>query len=109
MAFENDSQFTDNVLLHMSAALRRRDMTVSREIFACCYGQHFWVKKVGESRKACRSIYNKVREPDGSLLFHVKQKPMNLPVVSCKTAKYLMIHVKQLSKYCDCFAIKSAM
>ena len=72
MAFENDSQFTDNVLLHMSAALRRRDMTVSREIFACCYGQHFWVKKVGESRKACRSIYNKVREPDGSLLFHVK-------------------------------------
>ena len=96
MAFENDSQFTDNVLLHMSATLRRRDMTVSREIFACCYGQHFWVKKVGESRKACRSIYNKVREPNGSLLFHVKQKSMNLPVVSCKTAKYLMFHVKQL-------------
>ena len=96
MAFENDLQFTDNVLLHMSATLRRRDMTVSRELFACCYGQHFWVKKVGESRKACRSIYNKVREPNGSLLFHVKQKPMNLPVVSCKTAKYLMFHVKQL-------------
>ena len=41
-------------------------------------------------------IYNKVREPNGSLLFHVKQKSMNLPVVSCKTAKYLMFHVKQL-------------
>ena len=95
VAFENDSQFTDNVLLHMSATLRRRDMTVSRELFACCYGQHFWVKleKVG---KRVESIYNKVREPDGSLLFHVKQKSMNLPVVSCKTAKYLMFHVKQL-------------
>lgn len=41
-------------------------------------------------------IYNKVREPNGSLLFHVKQKSMNLPVVSCKMAKYLMFHVKQL-------------
>ena len=50
VAFENDSQFTDNVLLHMSATLRRRDMTVSRELFACSYGQHFWVKleKVGK-------------------------------------------------------------
>ena len=50
VAFENDLQFTDNVLLHMSATLRRRDMTVSRELFACCYGQHFWVKleKVGK-------------------------------------------------------------
>ena len=50
MAFENDSQFTDNVLLHMSAILRRRDMTVSRELFASCYGQHFWVKleKIGK-------------------------------------------------------------
>ena len=95
MVFENDSQFTDNVLLHMSATLRRRDMTVSRELFACCYGQHFWVKleKVG---KRVESIYNKVREPNGSLLFHVKQKSVNLPVVSCETAKYLMFHVKQL-------------
>ena len=89
VAFENDSQFTDNVLLHMSAILRRRDMTVSRELFASYYGQHFWVKLE-------KVIYNKVREPNGSLLFHVKQKSMNLPVVSCKTAKYLMFHVKQL-------------
>ena len=50
MAFENDSQFTDKLLLHMSAILRRRDMTVSRELFASCYGQHFWVKleKIGK-------------------------------------------------------------
>ena len=95
MTFVDYSQFTDNVLLHMSATLRRRDMTVSRELFASCYGQHFWVKleKVG---KRVEVYINKVREPNGSLLFHVKQKSMNLPVVSCKTAKYLMFHVKQL-------------
>ena len=94
MTFVDYSQFTDNVLLHMSATLRRRDMTVSRDLFTCCYGQHFWVKleKVGKRVE----VYNKVREPNGSLLFHVKQKPVNLPVVSCKTAKYLMFHVKQL-------------
>lgn len=69
-------------------------MTVSRDLFTCCYGQHFWVKleKVGKRVE----VYNKVREPNGSLLFHVKQKSMKLPVVSCKTAKYLMFHVKQL-------------
>ena len=95
VSFANYPQFTDNVLLHISAILRRRDMTVSREHFACCCGQHFWVKleKVGER---VAHIYNKVREPAGSLLFHVKQKSMNLPVVSCETAKYLMFHVKQL-------------
>ena len=50
MTFVDYSQFTDKLLLHMSAILRRRDMTVSRELFACCYGQHFWVKleKVGK-------------------------------------------------------------
>lgn len=94
MTFVDYSQFTDNVLLYMSATLRRRDMTVSRDLFTCCYGQHFWVKleKVGKRVE----VYIKVREPNGSLLFHVKQKPVNLPVVSCKTAKYLMFHVKQL-------------
>mgnify|MGYP000441193741 CR=1 FL=1 len=32
------------------STLRRRDMTVSRDLFTCCYGQHFWVKleKVGK-------------------------------------------------------------
>lgn len=94
MTFVDYSQFTDKLLLHMSAILRRRDMTVSRDLFTCCYGQHFWVKleKVGKRVE----VYNKVREPNGSLLFHVKQKSINLPVVSCKTAKYLMFHVKQL-------------
>lgn len=33
---------------------------------------------------------------EGRILFHVKQKPVDLPVVSYKTAKYLMFHVKQL-------------
>lgn len=89
MTFVDYSQFTDKLLLHMSAILRRRDMPVSRELFASYYGQHFWVKLE-------KVIYNKVREPNGSLLFHVKQKSINLPVVSCKTAKYLMFHVKQL-------------
>ena len=94
MTFVDYSQFTDKLLLHMSAILRRRDMTVSRDLFTCCYGQHFWVKleKVGKRVE----VYNKVREPNGSLLFHVKQKPVDLPVVSYKTAKYLMFHVKQL-------------
>ena len=95
VSFANYSQFTDNVLLHMRFSLRRRNIAVLREHFACCCGQHFWVKleKVGER---VAHIYNKVREPAGSLLFHVKQKSMNLPVVSCKAAKYLMFHVKQL-------------
>ena len=50
MTFVDYSQFTDKLLLHMSAILRRRDMTVSRELFTFCYGQHFWVKleKVGK-------------------------------------------------------------
>lgn len=50
MTFVDYSQFTDKLLLHMSAILRRRDMTVSREFFASCYGQHFWVKleKIGK-------------------------------------------------------------
>ena len=50
MIFVDYSQFTDKLLLHMSAILRRRDMTVSRELFASCYGQHFWVKleKIGK-------------------------------------------------------------
>ena len=73
MTFVDYSQFTDNVLLHMSATLRRRDMTVSRDLFTCCYGQHFWVK-----------------------LEKVGKRVADLPVVSYKTAKYLMFHVKQL-------------
>ena len=95
MAFENDSQFTDNVLLHMSATLRRIGITVPTNGFTVYDARQFWVgrEQIGERVKVY--IY-KVREPNGSLLFHVKQKSMNLPVVSCKTAKYLMFHVKQL-------------
>ena len=83
------------VLLHISATLRRRDISVSRELLARCYGAAL-LGRTGESWRACNAIYNKLREPAGSLLFHVKQKSVNLPVVSCETAKYLMFHVKQL-------------
>ena len=34
--FENDSQFTDNVLLHMSAILRRVGITVPTNGFTVC-------------------------------------------------------------------------
>ena len=95
MSFANDSQFTDNVLLHMSATLRRVGITVPTNGFTVCDAWHFWVK-LEQTGERVAHIYNKVREPAGSLLFHVKQKSMNLPVVSCKTAKYLMFHVKQL-------------
>ena len=48
--FRNRFAVSDNILLHRPATLRRRDMTVSRDLFTCCYGQHFWVKleKVGK-------------------------------------------------------------
>ena len=36
VAFENDSQFTDNVLLHMSATLRRVGITVPTNGFTVC-------------------------------------------------------------------------
>ena len=36
MTFENDSQFTDNVLLHMSATLRRVGITVPTNGFTVC-------------------------------------------------------------------------
>ena len=36
VAFENDSQFTDNVLLHMSATLRKVGITVPTNGFTVC-------------------------------------------------------------------------
>ena len=36
VAFKNDSQFTDNVLLHMSATLRRVGITVPTNGFTVC-------------------------------------------------------------------------
>ena len=95
MAFVNDSQFTDKRTATQSATLRRVGITVPTNGFTVYDARQFWVgrEQIGERVNV---IYNKVREPAGSLLFHVKQKSVDLPVVSCKTVKYLMFHVKHL-------------
>ena len=53
VAFENDSQFTDNVLLHMSATLRRVGITVPANGFTVYDAQQFWVgrEQIGERVK----------------------------------------------------------
>lgn len=85
--FATYSQSTDNVLLHMRFSLRRVGIPVPTNGFTVCDARHFWVgrEQIGERV----NIYNKVREPNGSLLFHVKQKPVDLPIVSCKTGDML--------------------
>ena len=56
MAFENDSQFTDNVLLHMSAILRRVGITVSTNGFTVCM-MHGNLGRVGADWRACKGAY----------------------------------------------------
>ena len=53
VAFENDSQFTDNVLLHMSATLRRVGITVPTNGFTVYDARQFWVwrEQIGERVK----------------------------------------------------------
>ena len=43
VTFANDSQFTDNVLLHMSATLRRVGITVPTNGFTVYDARQFWV------------------------------------------------------------------
>ena len=53
VAFENDSQFTDDVLLHMSATLRRVGITVPTNGFTVYDARQFWVgrEQIGERVK----------------------------------------------------------
>ena len=44
MAFVNDSQFTDNVRLHMRFSLCRGNMTVLPNGFIVYYGWYCWIR-----------------------------------------------------------------
>ena len=46
VCFMKYSQFTDTVLLHISAALRRCSTAVPHNSFACCYRRHLRIKSV---------------------------------------------------------------
>ena len=56
VAFENDSQFTDNVLLHMSATLRRVGITVPTNGFTVCM-MHGNLGRAGADWRACKGAY----------------------------------------------------
>ena len=56
VCFATYSQFSENVLLHMRLTLRRRDITVSRNLFARCYGQFLRVTLIN-------GLYRRVRRP----------------------------------------------
>ena len=55
--FVKYSQFTDSVLLHIPATLRRRDIPVSRNSFVCDYGRHLRITIIVGCDDSAHRIY----------------------------------------------------